>query len=240
MTWLYIPRRRSRKPQDACLFGPLALLGSRRTRPRTHHASPDIELWVSVERDSFAAAILVARMEDALGRRGSGCCPGTTLEPSYGRPWGAASWISSQPGILVSHFSGCGQVTPSVRGSAPSLAACRAHHRRMRAALSSSSRMCPYLRLGFLRGRQRLVCMGLQTCGKPLLRRKSWCAPQARALFILAIREGDALADPARLLWDPVRAAETGRRCCGTGRRRWRNDGCKSRSAAPPDGRSDP
>ena len=110
----------------------------------------------------YAAAVLVARMEDAALDRAVVWDDGTF----DGRPWRGAVDIP-QRGISVPAVQRGGQA-PRRGGPTPPLAARGTDHRRVRTPFVFLENVAHHLRLGFPRGRRRTGRHGLPACGRPL------------------------------------------------------------------------
>jgi hypothetical protein len=138
-------------------------------------ACPGYRALGYVEREAYAAAVLVARMEDAALDRAVVWDDVGTFD---GIPWrrgGHPQRRISVPAILGRR--------PATRrgGPAPPLAARRSHHRRGRAALRLPRERRPSSAPRISRGRRRTGRHGLPTCGWPLHGGRGRRAPPARA-----------------------------------------------------------
>ncbi|WCR11016.1 DNA cytosine methyltransferase [Paracoccus stylophorae] len=184
---------------DACLFGLSLCSGAGGLELGITLAVPGYRTVGYVERDAFAAAVLVARMEDAA------------LDPAPlwddiasfdGRPWrGAVDIVTA--GYPCQPFSVAGK-----RRGADDPRHLWPHVARIIGEIKPPfvflENVAHHLRLGFPEVASGLVGLGYRlTAG--LFTAAEVGAPHRRErLFILAIREGDELADPARLLRDPL------------------------------------
>ena len=152
-----------------------------------------------VERETYAAAILVARMEEA------------TLDPAPvwddvasfdGRPWrGAVDIVTA--GYPCQPFSVAGK-----RRGADDPRHLWPHVARIIAECEPPfvflENVAHHLRLGFPEVAEGLVGMGYRLAAGLFTAGEIGAPHRRERLFILAIREGDDLANPARLLRDPL------------------------------------
>lgn len=156
-----------------------------------------------VERETYAAAILVARMEEAA------------LDPAPvwddvasfdGRPWrGAVDIVTA--GYPCQPFSVAGK-----RRGAEDPRHLWPHVARIIGEVEPPfvflENVAHHLRLGFPEVASGLVGMGYRLAAGLFTAAEVGAPHKRERLFILAIREGDELADPARLLWDPLKWRE--------------------------------
>jgi DNA (cytosine-5)-methyltransferase 1 len=152
-----------------------------------------------VERDAFAASILVARMEDASLDR----APVWDDVASFdGCPWrGAVDIVTA--GYPCQPFSVAGR-----RRGADDPRHLWPHVARIIGEVKPPfvflENVAHHLRLGFPEVAAGLVGMGYRLAAGLFTAAEVGAPHKRERLFILAIREGDELADPARLLWNPV------------------------------------
>lgn len=184
---------------DACLFGLSLCSGAGGLDLGLAIACPGYRAVGYVERETYAAAILVARMEDA------------TLDPAPvwddlatfdGRPWrGAVDVVTA--GYPCQPFSVAGKRKGSddPRHLWPHVARIIAEAEPPFVFLEN---VANHLRLGFPEVAAGLVGMGYRLAAGLFTAAEVGAPHKRERLFILAIREGDELADPARLLWNPV------------------------------------
>ncbi|TGY87812.1 DNA cytosine methyltransferase [Marinicauda algicola] len=184
---------------DACLFGLSLCSGAGGLDLGLAIACPGYRAVGYVERETYAAAILVARMEDA------------TLDPAPvwddlatfdGRPWrGAVDVVTA--GYPCQPFSVAGKRKGSddPRHLWPHVARIIAEAEPPFVFLEN---VAHHLRLGFPEVAAGLVGMGYRLAAGLFTAAEVGAPHKRERLFILAIREGDELADPARLLWNPV------------------------------------
>ena len=194
---------------------PLALFRRRRSRPRAHHRHPRISCCGPCRTGNLRHG----HPRGADGRRvpGSGCCLGrcwNLRRPPVARRGGHRHCGLSVPAVL-----GRGQA-PGCQRPAPPLAACRPHHRRGRAALRVPRECRPSSPPRLPRSRQRIGRHGLPPCGRPLHGGGSRRASQAREALHPRHPRGGRAGRPGAPALAPGRVAGTGRRCCGSGRRR--------------------
>ncbi len=152
-----------------------------------------------VERETYAAAILVARMEEAA------------LDPAPvwddvgtfdGRPWrGAVDIVTA--GYPCQPFSVAGkrQGADDPRHLWPHVARIIGEIKPPFVFLEN---VAHHLRLGFPEVAGGLVGMGYRLAAGLFTAAEVGAPHKRERLFILAIREHDQLADPARLLWDSL------------------------------------
>ncbi len=166
-------------------------------------AMPGYRTVGHVERETYAAAILVARMEEAA------------LDPAPvwddvgtfdGRPWrGAVDIVTA--GYPCQPFSVAGK-----RKGADDPRHLWPHVARIIGEVEPPfvflENVAHHLRLGFPEVASGLVGMGYRLAAGLFTAAEVGAPHKRERLFILAIREGDELADPARLLWDPLKWRE--------------------------------
>lgn len=188
---------------DACLFGLSLCSGAGGLDLGLHVALPGYRTVGHVERDAYAAAILVARMEDAAMDPAPVWGDVATFD---GRPWrGAVDIVTA--GYPCQPFSVAGK-----RRGADDPRHLWPHVARIVGECEPSfvflENVAHHLRLGFPEVAGGLVGMGYRlTAG--LFTAAEVGAPHKRErLFILGRREGDHLADPARLLGEALERRE--------------------------------
>ena len=152
-----------------------------------------------VERETYAAAILVARMEEAA----MDCAPVWDDVASFdGRPWRSAVDIVTA-GYPCQPFSVAGK-----RRGADDPRHLWPHVARIIGEVEPPfvflENVANHLRLGFPEVAAGLVGMGYRLAAGLFTAAEVGAPHKRERLFILAIREGDELADPARLLRDPL------------------------------------
>jgi hypothetical protein len=194
---------------------PLPLFRRWRARPRARHRHPRISCCGPCRTGNLRRS----HSRGADGRRvpGSGYCLGRRWNlrwPLVARRSGHRHCGLSVPAVL-----GRGQATGRGR-PAPPLAACRAHYRRVRATLRVPRKCRPSSPPRLPRSRPRTGRHGVPTCGRPLHGGGSRCAPSARAALHSRHPRGGRTGRPRAPAPGPARVAATGRRCCGSGRRR--------------------
>ncbi|WP_135451151.1 DNA cytosine methyltransferase [Tabrizicola caldifontis] len=184
---------------DACLFGLSLCSGAGGLDLGLVLAIPGYRAVGHVERETYAAATLVARMED------------TSLDQAVvwddvgtfdGRPWrGAVDIVTA--GYPCQPFSVAGK-----RRGADDPRHLWPHVARIIAEVEPPfvflENVAHHLRLGFPEVASGLVGMGYRLAAGLFTAAEVGATHKRERLFILAIREGDDLADPARLLWHPV------------------------------------
>jgi len=184
---------------DACLFGLSLCSGAGGLDLGLTIAIPGYRTVGHVERETFAAATLVARMEDAT----LDYAPVWDDVASFdGRPWrGAVDIVSA--GYPCQPFSVAGKRlgTEDPRHLWPHVARIIGEVEPPFVFLEN---VAHHLRLGFPEVASGLVGMGYKLAAGLFTAAEVGAPHKRERLFILAIREGDALADPARLLWNPV------------------------------------
>ena len=184
---------------DACLFGLSLCSGAGGLDLGLTIAIPGYRAVGYVERDAFAASILVARMEDASLDRTVIWDDVATFD---GRPWrGAVDIVTA--GYPCQPFSVAGK-----RRGADDPRHLWPHVARIIGECEPPfvflENVAHHLRLGFPEVASGLVGMGYRLAAGLFTAAEVGAPHKRERLFILAIREGDALADPARLLWHPV------------------------------------
>ena len=166
-------------------------------------ALPSVRTIGLVERDAFAAAILVARMRD----RSIDDAPIWDDVGTFdGRPWrGAVDLLCA--GYPCQPFSIAGR-----RRGAEDPRHLWPHVARIIGEIKPPfvflENVAHHLRLGFPEVAAGLVSMGYRLAAGLFTAAEVGAPHKRERLFILAIREGDELADPARLLWHPVERRE--------------------------------
>ena len=152
-----------------------------------------------VERDAFAAAVLVARMLDGSLDDAPIWDDVATFD---GRPWrGAVDIVTA--GYPCQPFSVAGKRrgTDDPRHLWPHVARIIGEVEPPFVFLEN---VAHHLRLGFPEVAAGLVGMGYRLAAGLFTAAEVGAPHKRERLFILAIREEDELADPARLLWNPV------------------------------------
>ena len=156
-----------------------------------------------VERETYAAAILVARMEEAALDPAPVWDDVATFD---GRPWrGAVDIVTA--GYPCQPFSVAGKRlgTEDPRHLWPHVARIIGECEPPFVLLEN---VAHHLRLGFPEVASGLVGMGYRLAAGLFTAAEVGAPHKRERLFILAIREGCELADPARLLWDPLKWRE--------------------------------
>jgi DNA (cytosine-5)-methyltransferase 1 len=184
---------------DACLFGLSLCSGAGGLDLGLAIAIPGYRAVGHVERETFAAATLVARMEDASLDQAVVWDDVGTFD---GRPWrGAVDIITA--GYPCQPFSVAGK-----RRGGDDPRHLWPHVARIIAEVEPPfvflENVAHHLRLGFPEVAAGLVGMGYRLAAGLFTAAEVGAPHKRERLFILAIREGDELADPARLLWYPV------------------------------------
>jgi DNA (cytosine-5)-methyltransferase 1 len=162
-------------------------------------AMPSARTIGLVERDAFAAAILVARMQD----RSLDDAPIWDDVGTFdGRPWrGSVDIVTA--GYPCQPFSVAGK-----RRGADDPRHLWPHVARIIGECQPPfvflENVAHHLRLGFPEVASGLVGMGYRLAAGLFTAAEVGAPHKRERLFILAIHEGDKLADPARLLWDPL------------------------------------
>jgi DNA (cytosine-5)-methyltransferase 1 len=184
---------------DACLFGLSLCSGAGGLDLGLHLACPGYRTVGHVERETYAAATLVARMEDA------------SLDPTPvwddvatfdGRPWrGAVDIVTA--GYPCQPFSVAGK-----RRGADDPRHLWPHVARIIGEIEPPfvflENVAHHLRLGFPEVAGGLVGMGYRLAAGLFTAAEVGAPHRRERLFILAHRERDQLADPARLLRDAL------------------------------------
>ncbi|PJN96642.1 DNA cytosine methyltransferase [Amaricoccus sp. HAR-UPW-R2A-40] len=184
---------------DACLLGLSLCSGAGGLDLGLTIAIPGYRAVGHVERETYAAATLVARMEDASLDRAPLWDDVATFD---GRPWrGAVDIVTA--GYPCQPFSVAGK-----RRGADDPRHLWPHVARVIAEVEPPfvflENVAHHLRLGFPEVAAGLVGMGYRLAAGLFTAAEVGAPHKRERLFILAIREGDDLADPARLLWHPV------------------------------------
>ena len=191
---------------DACLFGLSLCSGAGGLDLGLAIAIPGYRAVGHVERETFAAATLVARMEDASLDQAVVWDDVGTFD---GRPWrGAVDIVTA--GYPCQPFSVAGKRlgTEDPRHLWPHVARIIGEIKPPFVFLEN---VAHHLRLGFPEVASGLVGMGYRLAAGLFTAAEVGAPHRRERLFILAIREGDELADPARLLWNPVEWREPDR-----------------------------
>ncbi|MBA3911685.1 MAG: DNA cytosine methyltransferase [Rhodobacter sp.] len=188
---------------DACLFGLSLCSGAGGLDLGLTIAIPGYRAVGHVERETFAAATLVARMEDASLDQAVVWDDVGTFD---GRPWrGAVDIVTA--GYPCQPFSVAGK-----RRGADDPRHLWPHVARIIGEVEPPfvflENVAHHLRLGFPEVASGLVGMGYRLAAGLFTAAEVGAPHKRERLFILAIREGDDLADPARLLWNPVERRE--------------------------------
>ncbi|RJL22168.1 DNA cytosine methyltransferase [Paracoccus siganidrum] len=183
---------------DACLFGLSLCSGAGGIDLGLTIALPGYRTVGHVERETFAAATLVARMEDASLDQAVVWDDVGTFD---GRPWrGAVDIVTA--GYPCQPFSVAGK-----RRGADDPRHLWPHVARIIGEIEPPfvflENVAPHLRLGFPEVAAGLVSMGYRLAAGLFTAAEVGAPHKRERLFILAIREGDELADPARMLWHP-------------------------------------
>ena len=189
--------------EDACLFGLSLCSGAGGLDLGLAIAIPGYRTVGHVERETYAAATLVARMEDAALDRAPVWDDVGTFD---GRPWrGAVDIVTA--GYPCQPFSVAGkrQGADDPRHLWPHVARIIDEVEPPFVFLEN---VAHHLRLGFPEVASGLVGMGYRLAAGLFTAAEVGAPHKRERLFILAIREGCELADPARLLWDPLKWRE--------------------------------
>ncbi|NEX47148.1 DNA cytosine methyltransferase [Pseudotabrizicola algicola] len=184
---------------DACLFGLSLCSGAGGIDLGLTIALPGYRTVGHVERETYAAATLVARMEDAALDHAPVWDDVATFN---GRPWrGAVDIVTA--GYPCQPFSVAGKRrgTDDPRHLWPHVARIISEVEPPFVFLEN---VAHHLRLGFPEVASGLVGMGYRLAAGLFTAAEVGAPHKRERLFILAIREEDELADPARLLWHPV------------------------------------
>lgn len=184
---------------DACLFGLSLCSGASGLDLGLTIAIPKYRAVGHVERETFAAATLVARMEDASLDQAIVWDDVGTFD---GRPWrGAVDIVTA--GYPCQPFSVAGK-----RRGADDPRHLWPHVARIideiRPPFVFLENVAHHLRLGFPEVAEGLVGMGYRLAAGLFTAAEVGAPHKRERLFILAIREEDELADPSRLLWHPL------------------------------------
>ncbi|MCW3780323.1 DNA cytosine methyltransferase [Defluviimonas salinarum] len=184
---------------DACLFGLSLCSGAGGLDLGLTIALPGYRTVGHVERETFAASTLVARMEDSSLDHAPVWDDVGTFD---GRPWrGAVDIVTA--GYPCQPFSVAGK-----RRGADDPRHLWPHVARIIGEVEPPfvflENVAHHLRLGFPEVASGLVGMGYRLAAGLFTAAEVGAPHKRERLFILAIREDDELADPARLLWDPV------------------------------------
>ncbi|WP_246003708.1 DNA cytosine methyltransferase [Histidinibacterium lentulum] len=184
---------------DACLFGLSLCSGAGGLDLGLHLALPGYRTVGHVERDAYAAAVLVARMEDATLDRAPLWDDVATFD---GRPWrGAVDIVTA--GYPCQPFSVAGK-----RRGADDPRHLWPHVARIIGEVEPPfvflENVAHHLRLGFPEVAGGLVGMGYRLAAGLFTAAEVGAPHRRERLFILAHRERDHLADPARLFRDAV------------------------------------
>jgi len=184
---------------DARLFGLSLCSGAGGIDLGLTLALPGYRTVGHVERETYAAALLVVRMEDAALDDAPVWDDVATFD---GRPWRGAVDILSA-GYPCQPFSLAGKRLGSEdpRHLWPHVARIIGEVEPPFVFLENVSH---HLRLGFPEVAAGLVGMGYRLAAGLFTAAEVGAPHRRERLFILAIREGDDLADPARLLGDPL------------------------------------
>ncbi|MBY0303626.1 MAG: DNA cytosine methyltransferase [Sphingomonas sp.] len=177
---------------DACLHGISLCAGAGGLDLGLHIACPGYRTVGYVEREAYAAATLVARMEDKVLDPAPVWDDITTFD---GRPWRGIVDILTA-GYPCQPFSVAGRRlgTDDPRHLWPHVARII---RECDAPVVFLENVAHHLRLGFPEVARELVDMGYRLAAGLFTAAEVGAPHRRERLFILAIREGDALADPA-------------------------------------------
>ncbi|AUM72971.1 DNA cytosine methyltransferase [Paracoccus jeotgali] len=191
---------------DACPFGLSLCSGVGGLELGLHLACPRYRTVGYVERDAFAAAVLVARMEDAAMDHAP---VWDDVAGFDGRPWrGAVDIVTA--GYPCQPFSVAGR-----RRGADDPRHLWPHVARIIGECEPPfvflENVAHHLRLGFPEVASGLVGMGYRLAAGLFTAAEVGAPHKRERLFILAIREGDELADPARLLGGPFERRQSHR-----------------------------
>ena len=184
---------------DACLFGLSLCSGAGGLDLGLTIAIPGYRAVGHVERETYAAATLVARMEDASLDQ---AVVWDDVGTFNGRPWrGAVDIVTA--GYPCQPFSVAGK-----RRGADDPRHLWPHVARIIGEIKPPfvflENVAHHLRLGFPEVASGLVGMGYRLAAGLFTAAEVGAPHKRERLFILAVRDGDELADPARLLWNPV------------------------------------
>ncbi|MBC9248339.1 DNA cytosine methyltransferase [Paracoccus sp. 11-3] len=191
---------------DACLFGLSLCSGAGGIDLGLTLALPGYRAVGHVERETYAAATLVARMADATLDQ---AVVWDDIASFDGKPWrGAVDIVSA--GYPCQPFSVAGK-----RRGADDPRHLWPHVARIIGEVEPPfvflENVAHHLRLGFPEVARGLVGMGYRLAAGLFTAAEVGAPHRRERLFILAIREGDELADPARLLWHPFERREPDR-----------------------------
>ena len=191
---------------DGCLFGLSLCSGAGGLDLGLHLAVPGYRAVGYVERDAYAAAVLVARMEDAALAPAPVWDDIATFD---GRPWrGAVDIVTA--GYPCTPFSVAGRR----RGDAdprhlwPHVARIIWECEPPFVLLEN---VAHHLRLGFPEVAGGLVGLGYRLAAGLFTAAEVGAPHRRERLFVLAHRERDDLADPARLLGQAVERGQQNR-----------------------------
>ncbi|MTH66632.1 DNA cytosine methyltransferase [Paracoccus sp. DK608] len=183
----------------ACLFGLSLCSGAGGIDLGLTIALPGYRTVGHVERETYAAATLVARMEDASLDQ---AVVWDDVASFDGRPWrGAVDIVTA--GYPCQPFSVAGK-----RRGADDPRHLWPHVARIIGEVEPPfvflENVAHHLRLGFPEVAAGLVGMGYRLAADLFTAAEVGAPHKRERLFILAIRAGDELADPTRLLWHPL------------------------------------
>ncbi len=185
--------------QDACLFGISLCSGAGGLDLGLHLAIPGYRTVGYVERETYAAAILVARMEDAALDSAPVWDDVGTFD---GRPWrGAVDILTAGYPCQPFSIAGKRRGAEDPRHLWPHVARIIGEIKPPFVFLED---VANHLRLGFPEVASGLVGLGYRLAAGLFTAAEVGAPHKRERLFILAIREGDELANPARLLWNSV------------------------------------
>lgn len=184
---------------DTCLFGLSLCSGAGGIDLGLALALPGYRTVGHVERETYAAATLVARMEDAALDQ---AVVWDDIARFDGKPWrGAVDIVSA--GYPCQPFSVAGK-----RRGAEDPRHLWPHVARIVGECEPPfvflENVAHHLRLGFPEVASGLVALGYRLAAGLFTAAEVGAPHRRERLFILAIREGDELADPARLLRHPL------------------------------------
>ncbi|MBP6677484.1 MAG: DNA cytosine methyltransferase [Paracoccus sp.] len=189
---------------DPCLFGLSLCSGAGGIDLGLTLALPGYRTVGHVERETYAAAILVARMADKALDQAPVWDDIATFD---GKPWrGAVDIVSA--GYPCQPFSLAGK-----RRGAEDPRHLWPHVARIIGECEPPfvffENVAHHLRLGFPEVASGLVALGYRLAARLFTAAEVGAPHRRERLFILAIREGDELADPARLLRHPFEWRES-------------------------------
>ncbi|AUH33114.1 DNA cytosine methyltransferase [Paracoccus tegillarcae] len=188
---------------DTCLFGLSLCSGAGGIDLGLTLALPGYRTVGHVERETYAAATLVARMADkALDQ----AIVWDDIATFDGKPWcGAVDIVSA--GYPCQPFSVAGK-----RRGAEDPRHLWPHVARIIGEVEPPfvflENVAHHLRLGFPEVAGGLVALGYRLAAGLFTAAEVGAPHRRERLFILAIREGDQLANPARLLWHSLERRE--------------------------------